>query len=408
MTSSPAVGSSVVRHPWVLRQHVRSVLEFYYPNALDDVYGGFVAQLDEEDGHLYDGRTKHVVATARFVVTHCIGVRIEGPHWCRSAAERGLHFLLDYHWDDDANGFDWITAGTDPEDRTRYCYGHAFALLACAHAASIGIERAQKGLERTQRVIRDRFWEAEHGLPIAETSSDWSAVDPYRGLNATMHLCEASIAAYEATGESRFLEQAVALAELVRTPTNPASDHGFVWEHYTADWEPDWAYNRNDPEHTFRPWGYQPGHQLEWAKLLCLLDDHRDEAWFLERATELFDAAVEYGWDDDSGGFYYTLDRDGEPLVTDRYGWPIAEAIGAGALLATRTTSPRYWELYDECWQYARENLINHRYGNWRTGVTSEGDSIDPRPRPAVEPGYHPIGNTFEAMRKLERTTERR
>lgn len=391
-------GSSAFRDPWVLRQHVLNVLGFYHPTCLDHVYGGYVAQLDEEDGHVYDGRTKHLVATCRFVYTHCVGVRIGGPRWCRPAAERGLQFLTAHHWDDDAGGYDWITAGTEPADRTRYCYGHAFALLACAAATDVGLDGGRAALDRTQAVVRDRFWDPDHGLALAEASSDWSTVDPYRGQNANMHLCEASIAAYEATGDARFLEQAAAIAELVETPAEP--DPGFVWEHYTDEWDPDWEYNRDEPRHTFRPWGYQPGHQLEWAKLLVGLDRHVDEPWLLDRAIELFDAAFEHGWDEDHGGFYYTLDRDGEPLVTDKYGWPVAEAIGAAALLGARTGDERFWNRYDACWRYARETVINRRHGNWRTKVRRDGDPIDepPRPSPAVEPGYHPIGNAVAAM----------
>ena len=36
---------------------------------------------------------------------------------------------------------------------------------------------------------------------------------------------------------------------------------GFVWEHYTVDFEIDWEYNKNDPSNIYRPWGFQPGHQ---------------------------------------------------------------------------------------------------------------------------------------------------
>ena len=37
----------------------------------------------------------------------------------------------------------------------------------------------------------------------------------------------------------------------------------------------DWDYNRHDRSNIFRPWGYQIGHQTEWAKLLILLERER-------------------------------------------------------------------------------------------------------------------------------------
>ncbi|MFC6725514.1 AGE family epimerase/isomerase, partial [Halobium palmae] len=112
------------RDPAVLRRRLFRVLDFYYPAILDDVFGGYVAQLDERTGHVYDGATKHLVATARAVHNFGLGARLDGPVWCRPAAERGVTFLNAVHWDDAREGFDWVLEGRTAVDRTRHCYGH--------------------------------------------------------------------------------------------------------------------------------------------------------------------------------------------------------------------------------------------------------------------------------------------
>ena len=56
------------------------------------------------------------------------------------------------------------------------------------------------------------------------------------------------------------------------TRRQAAKADGLVWEHYDREWNVDWDYHRDDPKHLFRPWGFQPGHQTEWAKLLVILD----------------------------------------------------------------------------------------------------------------------------------------
>ena len=58
-----------------------------------------------------------------------------------------------------------------------------------------------------------RFWEPRHGLYADEAAPDWSALDPYRGQNANMHACEALLAAFEATGDPRYLHRAEVLAK---------------------------------------------------------------------------------------------------------------------------------------------------------------------------------------------------
>ena len=115
---------------------------------------------------------------------------------------------------------------------------------------------------------------------------------------------------------------------------------GLVWEHYHADWSVDWDYNRDDKTNIFRPWGYQPGHLTEWAKLLLILERHRaqlpgDADWLLPRAVELFDAALAHAWDDELGGIFYGFAPDGSICDGDKYFWVQAESLAAAALLGT-------------------------------------------------------------------------
>ena len=377
----------------------RDVLNFHYPDCIDTRFGGYIAQIDERDGHVYDGRTRHLVATARGVNNFAIGVLADGPPWCRYAAEHGLRFLSTVHWDSEDDGYDWLLDGREPVERTRYCYGHAFALLAGARALQAGVPGARTELDRAFSVLEERFWEPEHGLYADRASPDWTDRSPYRGANANMHTFEALLAAGEATGEERFFDRAYAVAD--RFTRDLATDgDGLLWEHYTVSWEPDFSYNEDRPRDRFRPPGYQPGHHAEWAKLLLVLAEHREEDWLVPRALELFDAAVDLGWDDEHGGLCYTVEASGDPIVADKYGWVHAEAIGASALLAAHDDSYLRW--YDRLWAYARQHLVDPGTGNWYERCAREGAYDGPNRGPAVEPGYHPATNCWLAMGALE------
>lgn len=383
-----------------LRDRIRSVLDFYYPICVDADRGGFVAQLDERTGDVYDPDSKHLVATCRFVVNFCRGVRFDGPAYCREAAERGAAFLLTHHRDAERGGYRWLLDGTDPVDERRSPYGHAFVLLALAEATRVGIDGARDALDETFDTIDRHFWEPERELCRSELDADWQPVEPYRGQNANMHTCEAHVAAYEATDDERYLDRARTIARRLTVDLAERTD-GRLWEHYTADWTHDMEYNEDDPTHQFRPWGYQPGHHAEWAKLLVELDRHCDGSWFVDRAEDLFGIAVDEGWDDERGGFYYTFDPEGDALVADKYGWVVAEAIGAAAVLADATGDDRYCEWYDRLWTYACEHLVAPG-GNWYAKLTPENEYVDTNEGPAVEPGYHPIGACVAALRTLD------
>lgn len=379
--------------PAALRNRATRVLRAYAPDPDPGPHGGYLANRDPRTGEVYDTETAHLVAAARFVANFCVVDRLGGPDWALDAAGRALDFLTTVHGDDERGGFHWLVEGRAPVDSRRVCYGHAFTVLACARATERGVTGAETALDDALSAL-ERFFEPDHALYASAFDADWAKSEPYRGQNANMHACEALIAAYDAMGDDAHLDRA---ARLARRITVHLARGDRIWEHYTTDWTPDLDYNRESPRDQFRPWGYQPGHHLEWAKLCCELDARHDDAWFVPRARALFDVAVEVGWEARRGGFAYTLAPDGEVVVDDRYGWVVAEGIGAAARLAERTAdeendpAERYRGWYDRLWAYADETFVAPARC-WYEKTTPEGEPIVDLSEPAVEPGYHPIG----------------
>lgn len=385
-----------------LRQHIINLLKFYHPDCIDHIHGGYIPQLSDIDGHIYDEKAKHIVATCRFIHNFSLGKYIDGPDWCESAAEHGIRFLLNHFRDEDTGGFYWVLQGSDVEDSTFSCYGHVFVLLALSTARKAGIKGVEEGMNSVYDFIDEYFWEDEYGLCLSKVTEAGKELSSYRGQNANMHMCEAFISAYEITKDEEFLNRAYSIADSIAKKF-PEEGDGLIWEHYTSDWEFDWEYNKDQPDDLFRPWGYQPGHLLEWAKLLMVLERYFEEGWLREKAEHFFRAAVENGWDSEmGGGFIYNFDREGEPIVLDKYFWELTEGFGAAALLGQRTGDDFYWEWYDKIWNYAWNNMVNRKHGNWYFKLTRENEvheGIDQSPEPNA--GYHVIGNCFEVMREL-------
>ena len=395
------------------RGRLLATLRVQYPDAL--AAGGF-RLLHPASGDPYTDHRRHLVATCRSIANFAIGAVADGPEWCLDAAEHGLAFLRQAHRADDREGYHLIVAEDgEPLDRTRSAYGHAFVLLAYARATAAGIDGAEDGLVATHELIEDRFRDGA-GLLRSDCAREWTEQEDYRGQNANMHACEAYLAAYEATGEPRYLDRARHIAHEITIVLARETD-GLLWEHYTDDWEHDFGYNEGDPRHQFRPPGYQPGHHVEWAKFLALLDRYDDatvadtedgdeyvsERGWYARALELFETAIEYGWTET--GFVYTHEEDGTPIVSDQYGWALAEAIGASAALAGRAAAHD-----DEA--VDRLRALNRRFidctdryrgpaGLWyekRLPPERGDDLVAPDP-PGVEPDYHPVSAFYECWR---------
>ena len=378
-----------------LLQHVASTMRFYHPHCIDPD-GGFF-HFFRDDGQIYDRHTRHLVSSTRFVFNYSMAYQAFGDEQYKTAVAHGIKYLRDAHRNSASGGYTWLLRDGEKIDTTNHCYGLAFVALAYAKAVEAGFADAAAYLDETWNLMEQHFWEPQYGLYADEADADWKVSD-YRGQNANMHACEAWLAAYEATREPRYLERAALLADNM-VNRQAALSGGLVWEHYRSDWSVDWDYNFGDRSNIFRPWGYQPGHQTEWAKLLLILDRHAPADWHLPRARELFDRAMALSWDEEYGGMVYGNDREGRFYDEDKYFWVQAESLATAALLADRTGEAQYWDWYERLWDYSWRHFVDHRYGAWYRILHRDNSKYSDEKSPAGKTDYHTMGDGYEVLK---------
>ncbi|HJV69894.1 AGE family epimerase/isomerase [Ideonella sp.] len=380
---------------------MRHTLSFYAPRVKDGSGGCF--QFFKDDGTVYDRRMRHLVSSTRFVFNHALAWRWFGAPVADVA--HALAFVRNAHAQPQGGYawvLDWHEGRATVLDDTHHCYGLAFVLLAHAHAAEAGVPGAREGIAETFALMEERFWEPEHGLYADEATPDWR-VGAYRGQNANMHACEAMLAAHAATGEQCYLDRALVLAESI-TQCQAAMAGGLIWEHYRADWTPDWHYNRHDKTNIFRPWGFQTGHLTEWAKLLLQLERRLGTAapaWLFDTAASLFDEAMKPGWDEAHGGLVYGFGPDGRVCDGDKYFWVQAESLAAAAWLAVRSGDDRHWQWYDRLWAYAWAHFVDHEHGAWYRILAPDNAKVSDEKSPAGKTDYHTMGACQDVLAAL-------
>ena len=374
--------------------HAAGIMRFYHPRCIDAA-GGFFHYF-RDDGSIYDRGGRHLVSSTRFIYDYAMAWKAFGDPAYQQALQHGLDYLRHAHRNPQTGGYAWELRDGVVTDASQHCYGLAFVALAYAKAFHAGVAEAEDWLDETWELMEQRFWDADHGLYADEADADWNLSD-YRGQNANMHACEAWLAAYAATGKPRYLARAKLLAEHM-IQRQAALTGGLVWEHYRPDWSVDWDYNFNDRSNIFKPWGFQPGHQTEWAKLLLILESYAPEPWYLPKAQQLFDYALTQAWDHEHGGMVYGLDRDGAFYDTDKYYWVQAESLAAAAVLATRTGEERYWQAYQKLWQYSWQHLVDHRYGAWYRILSRDNQSYSDEKSPAGKTDYHTMGACYDVL----------
>ena len=397
------------RSPAVLLAHARRTMDFYHPRCIDP--SGGMYHFFKDDGTVYDAHQRHLVSSTRFVFTYAMAYRHFGDPAHLEGLRHALRFLREAHRDTAQEGYHWLldcrADRREVLDGTRHAYGHAFVLLAYAHAVMAGLDEARPWLAETFELMERRFWDAAAGLYADEASADWSTLSPYRGQNANMHACEALLAAFDATGERRYLERAHQLAYNI-TQRQAQRCGGLIWEHYDTQWQPDWQYNIDNPAHLFRPWGYQPGHLTEWAKLLLQLQARGDAletdlSWALPTAERLFRVAMDKGWDRAQGGLHYSLAPDLSVCDADKYFWVQAESAAAAALLAVRTQGDAafYWDWYQRLWAYSWTHFVDHAHGAWYRILDRENRKLSDEKSPAGKVDYHTMGACYDIVRAM-------
>ena len=380
--------------PAFLNAHIEDILAFYEPVAFDNHGGFFQHFLD--DGTIYDHETRHLVSSTRFVFNYANAFLSTGrPHY-RDWAAHGLRYLETHHRTAEGH-FLWQRKGDVIEDGRAMAYGHSFVILAAAWAHRTGIDGAAALLSGTWDYMETHFFEAAHNSYADERDASGRTLSPYRGQNANMHTVEALIAAFEATGEARYLDRADAVAHRFTVELAAEAD-GQVWEHYTEGWQHDWTYNIDKPDDLFKPWGFQPGHQVEWAKLLLQLDSHRPADWHLATAERLYELAMTRGWDSAHGGLVYGYGPDGSFSDAHKYFWVQAEAIATAWRLYDRTGKDGYRTDYHRLWDWSWDHLVDHKHGAWYRITRREGDWIEPFKSPAGKTDYHTMGACWDVL----------
>ncbi|WP_108257634.1 AGE family epimerase/isomerase [Mangrovicoccus ximenensis] len=379
-----------VHRDWLEKQ-AAGLWDFFQAGFVDPS-GGFFDLAP--DGRPLDpaGQVHPLHISARAVHCYAIGDLLGRPG-SRAVVDHGMEMLWTRHRDTRHGGYAWSVANGTVADGSKQGYGHAFVLLAASSAKLLGHPLAAPMLADVTEILETRFWEDGPGAIAEEFTADWGPVDGglYRGQNSNMHLTEALMAAFEATGEATYLHKARRIAE--RVIDRGARAEGWrVPEHFGPDWTVDRRYCH--PNEMFRPAGTTPGHWLEWARLILQLWvlDGRREAWMPEAAQGLFRQAMALGWDAARRGFFYTLDWQDRPEKRMKLWWPLCEAAGAAHFLNELLPAPDWETAYRQIWDVLSAGFVDRRNGGWREELTE-----DLQPAFTLFPGKGDIYHALQA-----------
>ena len=353
-------------HKDFLLKEANSLLNFAYGSVIESGGFGYLGS----DGKVDSSKPLECYLQARkiqvFGLSHKMGLAD-----CKELVQHGVNSLNNIFRDKESGGFyNAADVNGKPQSDRKHAYDHMFVLLAATTAVEIGADGAEELFAYAEELIEQYFWDPKFEMMSNDWDQSFSALNPYRGINANMHAVEALTAAYEATGRIIFRDRAYAISK--RAVDDFARNSRWMLpEHFDSEWNVERDFNIDNPADPFRPFGVTIGHLFEWSRLILQIDltmpaDSKGQSWVLDGARAMYEIGKTSGWGVDGGpGFVYTIDWQKKPVVTSRMQWVAAEAVMAAFTLWKVTGEDQYLDDYYSWWKYIQDHVIDKKFGSW-------------------------------------------
>ena len=299
-----------------------TVMPFWAEAGVDPGNGGFVEQLalDRTPQPEADRRLR---VQARQIYAFSHAHLLGAPDWSLKTALGGFAYMTKHGWDPDGGWHHLLSGSGAPKDRRKDTYDHAFVLFAMAWLFKASGDRtALEWAERTIGFLDHCLADPSHGGYWEELAPDGRTDRMPRRQNPHMHLLEACLALFEATGDADWRHRAEAIIELFHAHFFDA-ETGTLCEFFTFDWQP-----AAGAKGALR----EPGHHFEWVWLLLHYRRLTGDDTVLGPAERLYRTALEVGVDSMPDGIlaaFDAVDRSGALIEPGKRLWPQTETIKA-------------------------------------------------------------------------------
>jgi mannobiose 2-epimerase len=376
----------------------------WYPGALDRELGGFHQNLARDWSRTPDDN-RFLVYQARMTWTAAAFADYSPAHREEFGkyARYGVEYLERVMRDRQSSGFHLVL---DPKGEIRlgdekHVYGTAFVLYAASRAYAATRD------ELALKVARDAFdWlekhahDGEHGgyfeaitrdgkpilarddqAPLAKRLDRLGVYYGFKSMNSHIHLLEA-LAEFSHVEPAPLVKSRLA-ETLAVVRDRIAVEPGALNLYLTPDW-------RATPAHD------SFGHDVETAYLLvesaeALGTPGDPKTW--QVARQLVDHALEWGWDEQFGGFFEKGEAfGGEAFDKTKVWWTQAEGLNALLLMHRRYggQTDRYWKAFLKQWSFIERHLLDRTHGGWFMQTSRDGTLIgDGRKATQWKANYH-------------------
>jgi len=356
---------------WI-RGELKTSLDFWLNNGLDRDNGGMYTCLDRE-GRVYStDKSVWMQGRAGWIFSYLCHVYGAKTEWL-GAADSCIEFLEKYCRNPKAKNRLYFTVTEDgqPLRQRRYYFSEAF--YAMANAEYYGVTGDEENLKRA-RWAYDLYWDLSHGgddpvgMGPKSLRKGRAFGPPMIGLNVNSIMLRVDPerkALYEKRGRA-FVE------DIFKYHVHP--ELKCLLENVDEDGSPRLFYTEGRT--------VNPGHDIEGAWFLLEYARHTGDAELVQKAAQIFDWAIEAGWDEKYGGLLYFVDCMGKPPEAYEHDmklwWPHNEIMITSLMLYRDTGNEKYLDWFNKVMAYCREHFADPEFGEWYGYLRRDGLPTEP------------------------------
>ena len=343
---------------------LESVVPFWERHCLDDECGGYFTCL-ARDGTVYD-TTKYMWMQWRIVYMFAtLRASDLGCEAWTGIARHGYEFLTRHGKDENGNYYFALNRQGVPSVAPYNIYSDCFAAMGAAALFKATGDPAHRA--EAESAMRHYVERMDH--PKGRWEKGLAGRPPRLSLGHFMMLANLGFVLNECLGTRQYAADIDRAAHTV-LDRFWNEEHGVLFENINPDGSFDLA--SCDGRHV------NPGHGLESMWFILQHAEQTGDRAMIEKAAQITQRLLEFGWDRQYGGIFYFMDVLGKPHLELQWDmklwWVHNEAILATLYAYRLTGDGRFLTWFRQLDDWTWQRFPDPQYGEWFAYLNRRGE----------------------------------